>query len=665
MKVFSDFKSAVQEQFEIMSTSELFVTDISKGLMWDTYLSSYPEGTNPIYRERTEHDCQCCKQFIRTCGNVVSVVNNKLVSIWDIQVGGHYQVVANTLSNLVKSKEIKNRFFHYQRILGTDFNHMELEDNSIKRWDHFYFKLPSKFVKVKDTIGTLLSESKSSKDVFKRGLDEITPESINTVLELIAQDSIYRGQEHKHVVEKFLKLQNTYLELFQQEKDTYCWLNTLKTGARIRNTVIGTLLTDISDNVDLTKAVEKFEAKVAPENYKRPKALITKGMIDQAQKTVLELGIEESLARRYATIDDITVNNILFVDRETKKALNVFDKLKENVSVDVKKLKKVEEVNIQTFIDEILPKADSIELLFENQHINNLMSLISPQNPDAPNILKWDNNFSWAYNGEVTDSIKERVKKAGGNVGGVLRCSLSWFNYDDLDIHVKEPYGSHIYFNRPNNISTSGVLDVDMNAGCGISRNAVENITWSNKSKMQEGIYEVFIHQYQLRETIDGGFDAEIEYNGDILEFHYDKTVQGNVPVVQFRFSKETGITIISSLPTIQTAKEEWGITTAKFHKAKLIMNSPNYWNGKATGNKHYFFILENCVNENSVRGFFNEFLKENLTKHRKVFEVLGSKMKVEKAENQLSGLGFSSTQRNHIFCNVTGSFTRKIKITF
>jgi hypothetical protein len=93
---------------------------------------------------------------------------------------------------------------------------------------------------------------------------------------------------------------------------------------------------------------------------------------------------------------------------------------------------------------------------------------------------------------------------------------------------------------------------------------------------------------------------------------------------------------------------------------------SPNFWDGeKDTGNKHYLFMLNGCTNETSPRGFFNEFLKGELTPHRKVLELVGSKVRADEVPNQLSGLGFSSTQRNHVICRVSGSFTRTLKVTF
>ena len=44
---------------------------------------------------------------------------------------------------------------------------------------------------------------------------------------------------------------------------------------------------------------------------------------------------------------------------------------------------------------------------------------------------------------------------------------------------------------------------------------------------------------------------------------------------------------------------------------------------------------------------------------------MVGAKMKTAESEQQLSGLGFSSTQRAAVLCRVTGSFSRVVKIVF
>ena len=134
--------------------------------------------------------------------------------------------------------------------------------------------------------------------------------------------------------------------------------------------------------------------------------------------------------------------------------------------------------------------------------------------------------------------------------------------------------------------------------------------------------------------------------------------------VATIRYSHKAGFVIAESLPSSQTSREVWGLKTQTFQPVNVLMLSPNHWDDRAVGNKHYFFMIDGCRNDGTARGFFNEFLKADLDKHRKVLEMVGSKMKIEGAE-QLSGLGFSSTMRNSIVCRVKGSFTRTIKITF
>ena len=159
----------------------------------------------------------------------------------------------------------------------------------------------------------------------------------------------------------------------------------------------------------------------------------------------------------------------------------------------------------------------------------------------------------------------------------------------------------------------------------------------------------------------------EIEFDGIIHTFNYDKLIKNGekVTVAEIKYSKKDGFSIVTSIESTQTSKEIWGIKTNQFQKVSLLMYSPNHWDTQNIGNKHYFFILIDCKNSERPRGFYNEFLNEDLLKHKRVFEILGSKMKVKESDIQLSGLGFSSTTTNSIICKVTGSFSRTIKINF
>ena len=455
-----------------------------------------------------------------------------------------------------------------------------------------------------------------------------------------------------------------------KDKQIFIWENINKPGARIRNTAIGTLLQDISKGIDLTQAVKSFEDKVSGTNYKRTTALVTEGMKKQALKTIEELGIEDSLPRRYAKIEDISVNNVLFSDKSSTPLMK--DSLSALMDSTVtktstKNFDKVDEITIDEFITNILPKSETIEVMFENKHTSNLMSIVAPKNKESKNILKWNNNFSWSYNGDITDSMKQRVKTAGGDVTGDLRFSIQWNEEkndgsNDLDAHCQGATG-HIYYSTRAD-GHGGKLDVDITNPSSQTPNstAVENITWDSRNKMIDGEYKFYVRNYSGRNT--NGFRAEIEFDNKTHSFSYDKSVTSNVPVAIVTL-KNGQFTIKAQLDSSESTKEEWGIKTNNFQKVKTIMYSPNHWDDNNEGNKHFMFILDNCENESSTRGLYNEFLNNKLTEHRKVFEVLGSKLKCEYNENQLSGLGFSSTVRNDLIVKVTGTFNRTIKIKF
>ena len=512
-------------------------------------------------------------------------------------------------------------------------------------------------------------------DVLLRGLKELKIEAVDTVLELVAQNSLYRGEEKKDLLTRFRALKVKFDQVSSAEQQhlavwqavvnpEYQWV------AGFKNDVIGTLVSDISEGYDLEDCVKSYEQKVAPTNYRRPTALVTQAMIDRAKQTIAELGLTPALERRFATTRDISVANVLFADRNAKKQMTggVLDDLAPTAAASAKTYDKVEEIPVEKFISDVLPKIDTLEVMMENRHQPNRVTLVAPADPTAPPLFKWDNGFSWSYAGEVADSIiKERVKAAGGNVSGEFCCRLAWFNYDDLDLHLQGPNGMHVFYAARMDPRSGGTLDVDMNAGSGTTRTPVENIFFGRISAMPEGHYRLFVHNFNKRESVDVGFEVEIDIQGTVRRIQHPNAVlhRADVTVAEFKYSKKNGLEIVSSLPSTEISRTSWGVPTQAFQRVKMMLLSPNHWDGKGVGNRHYFFMIDGMKTDEKVRGFYNEFLRSDLEQHRKVLELVGSKMRTETADDQLSGLGFSTTQRNHVLARVKGAFTRVVKITF
>jgi hypothetical protein len=676
---FDKFAATLREHVSEMveNDNDLFVVDLDKDALWKTYLSSFLEGTNPVFRERTVHDCSACRQFIKSFGNVVLIKDGKVTTIWDFPAAEEFAPVVETLDTYVKTSDIVNVFFSDTKKIGTEENHEMSEDGTVLTWRHLFVEVPERFVVDRKNFGTIRGEARAQRDVFKRSLDEISEDAVLSILELVAQNSLYKGEEWKGVLDTFLKHQRVYSTLSHTEKELYAWEQSAKAGAvvgKIRNHSIGTLLVDVSNDIDLDSAVRKYEAMVAPSNYKRPKAIFTKKMLEEAEKIITELGYLPSLGRRHASINDITVNNILFANRDVVKTLggeNIFSEMSRKVGASPKNFDRVEEVPMTVFVSDILPHAQTIEVLLENKHARNLATLIAPENRDAPSMFKWNNPFSWAYTGNITDSMKERVKALGGDVSGVLRFSIQWNENgdtpDDLDAHCSEPNGNEIYYRNKRRVHpSSGTLDVDIihpdtETSDGV---AVENITWSDMRMMPNGTYRLFVHCYSHRGG-RSGFAAEVEFNGQIYSFAYNQPLRQNETVQVAEVTVSEGqFSIKEMIPSNVSSREIWGLNTNQFHPVSVIMMSPNYWDGKeGVGNRHFFFMLKGCLNPESPNGFFNEYLKNDLLPHKRVFEALGGKMRVEPSDDQLSGIGFSSTQRNTLVIRVTGHIDRVIKV--
>lgn len=681
---FRNFKKRFQENFKNLTKNveTLFEVNVDKDELWNLYLDSFPAGTNEIYRERREYDCSCCRQFIKAFGNVVVIKDNQVHTIWEFDARCKmFQPVVEALDRFIKSYAVSDVYVSKLKKIGTDYNFEAVEGGKTNRYDHFYIELPDRFVTIGNkSEGEIKGRFRDVRNVFKRSLDEISEESILTILELISSNTLYKGEEWKAVLQQFLKYKKEYDKTPVEQKGNYAWEKSIKAGSvigKIRNHSIGTLLVNVSEGMDLDTAVKKYEQIVAPSNYKRPIAIYTKKMLEDAKKTITELGYLDSLNRRFATPDDISANNLLFLNRDIAKRVSggdIFSQMEKDVTINPKQFSRVEEIGIEKFVKDVLPTASEVEVYLENKHTQSMVSLIAPENRDSKSMFKWENGFSWAYTGNMADSdIRENVKSAGGAVTGVLRFSIQW-NEDgkdnsDLDAHCIEPSGFEIFFSsakKPRMSPIGGQLDIDViNPNHDMpGRPSVENITWPDKSRMTPGVYKFFVNQYTNRGS--KGFKAEVEFDGQIHSFEYNRPVAGNVYVAEVTLHEDGTFTIKEKLPSNVSSREVWGLQTNQFVPVSVICYSPNYWDEQnGIGHRHYMFMLKGCVNPEMPNGMFNEYLKEELMQHKRVFEALGSKCHVEDCEDQLSGLGFSSTKRAELIVKVKGQTERVMKVKF
>ena len=704
------FNEKLQKQFAKMcSFGKLFRVKLTGREVWDKYLLSFSKENNPVFRdpESTVHNCNHCKNFVRRYGNIVALdENGNIITLFDFSIDGEFGDTVKVLSKYIKSSKIENVFLEtfdelnslpYGKCrkasllfrLGVDKNvkrytkeeselYGVVKPNEIKTFGHIYLDLPKEFVDMSGkSIEAIMSEYRDKYSVFKRGMEEISLDTLELVQDLIIQDSLLDGAAHLDVLEAFIvhKQSHTSIDLNASKVENWYWDTTYSMSERIakfKNTLIGVLCSELSEGEEINKACQSWNKRVDPVNYMKVTSPITQKQIADAKEFVEGNGYTESFSRRFATLDDMKISEVLHsnVGDGSIKDVSIFDDIKSTKSRHKRnQFDNIEEVGIEKFMSDILPSCSSIEAYFGNSHINNLVTLTTANIADSKPIFKWSNNYSWTFNGNWAgkSQIKEAVKAKGGNVGGDLRFSIMWAEKDgdnsDLDAWCRTPNGFNIGFSSKHDGTNGGVLDIDITQPQSQMPNgAVENITFPDLLSMTDGVYKFWVNQYAGRNS--KGFKAEIEFNGETYSYEYSRGVKYQVQVAEVLL-KRGEFTIKHLLPESCASKEAYGLETNQFQKVNLVCLSPNHWGDNNTGNKHYLFMLDGCKTPVPLRSFHNENLISDLLKHRKVMDTLGSTNRIEPSDKQLSGLGFNATVRDELIVKLSGNFKRMLKIKF
>jgi len=689
-------------------TGKLFCSKLTGQEVWNLYLDSFTDEHDPIFRDpnSSENNCNTCKNFVRRYGNIVALDENmQIITMFDFEpVDYTFNDSCEAITKAIKSAGIQDVFFEtwdslnslpYEACkktntmfrLGIDQNVKRytkeeaakfgvVKPNEIRTFYHMCLDLPKAFVDMSGKSDLAIQANyRDAKNVFQRCMEEIPLDVLLLVKDLINQGSLLDGQTHLYKLDQIIPLKKAY-DLNRNDKDNWCWFHSYNLPiAKFKNELIGTLCSEIAEGTELETACLNWNKRVDPANYMKATAPITKKQIDDARQFVIDNGYEQSFARRYATIDDIKVSEILHANagKGTIKEVSIFDGIAATKTTSkLNKFDGVEEVTIDKFMKDILPTCTSVEAYLLNSHRRNMVSLTTSKDENSKPIFKWTNNYSWTYAGNLAGKsfIKEAVKSAGGITDAVLRFSITW-NEDgrsicDLDAHCVEPNGAHIYYGNyklPSKTPSGGCLDIDMIRP---SKLGVENIFWTDQSKLRDGVYKFSINNYDSGRN--SGCKAEIDFNGNVFTYHYNKELQKTVAFAEILIKNSELADIKHLVPLYDSnaiSMEIYGLNTNQFHKVNLVCLSPNHWGENNVGNKHYFFMLDNCKCPIELRSFHVENLIPELLNHRKVMEVLGFSTMIKPGGEQLSGLGFNATVRDELIVKLSGTHNRIIKIKF
>jgi hypothetical protein len=165
---------------DMAKNTAIFVTAHEGDFLYAEYLAAFPEGTNPIFRKKTEHDCSNCRHFIRRIGNVVTIKENgRLRTVWDKAAESApepYRTVAAHLRDTVMDSNIVDLFrvgSNETAFGAAQTRAMDLATGKVVTWGHLHTGEIPRSLRVASP-DQVRGEYRTTAQVFERGLVELS-----------------------------------------------------------------------------------------------------------------------------------------------------------------------------------------------------------------------------------------------------------------------------------------------------------------------------------------------------------------------------------------------------------------------------------------------------------------------------------------------------------
>lgn len=224
-----------------------------------------------------------------------------------------------------------------------------------------------------------------------------------------------------------------------------------------------------------------------------------------------------------------------------------------------------------------------------NDRIINIVSGSLPANTTNNNSYEWTNhNFDKTYlNGNISgpqiiNNIKNAVQKIElpnkEAKQGLITVTLAWGSAPDVDLHVFEPNGTHVYYNNP--FGSSGSLDVDIVTSFG------QEHYYVSCDSIAIGTYTIGVNYYEG--TTPEFATVQIKAGNQIRSFSKSlPNEQGEIgdsnpyiiAKIEYFLNKETdkyefNITSASSLKQVTVKGNESNVLSPKKYKTDKIFSN-------------------------------------------------------------------------------------------
>ncbi len=376
--------------------------------LFELYLNSFEDEA-----VRQDHNCRCCKHFLRSWGSLVQVgkdgVSHSLLFQDSEDIPELYRGFVQKAAALLAGRKLQGPLTASPRekvlTIGVDKS---------GGFEHFHFAI--KHLPLRDSLRNQNqgdAELREDVRLFTLAQGAWKAETLTRATQLFTYDQRLARSSFRPVVEGFVEIRE-YAASIKDHRARHNYLTSQIVGARkglarINQSVVGVLLEELENFKDENFAIQRFLANTGGENYMRPTEAPTAGALARAEKIFAELDLAPALKRRSMRRDEVP--RFVWQPKATAKAeeapAGVFGHLKTRddapttptASADIQ-AGKISVLGLYALLD--AGDVEKLELMVPGGHTQVFSSLTVATNPDARPILQWDDeenrNTACSYN---------------------------------------------------------------------------------------------------------------------------------------------------------------------------------------------------------------------------------------------------------------------------